>query len=193
MFVVKFCPQKIKRIPKKAIFFAFCFLIAFAFFVANAVRPANYWLKDLQTIQLKIDNAYLMDTYDTRGSRMKLYISSGDQNYQLLYPQGSYLPYSEALDTNLLSGKTTVVTAKVIPNNIVREALGRRIEIVDLRTDDVVFFDIEDRIKSKQIDHTGIVLLSFLFGFVFIVDTIFITTVYGVVEFGKPSSKGKGK
>ncbi len=189
---VKINHKKIKRIPLKAILFWFLFLIIFAFFMVNALRPANYWLKDLEIIQLKIDRVSLVDTYDIHGSRMKLYISSGDQNYYLWYPQGSYLPYSEVLDTHLLSGKTTVVTAKVIPNNIVREALGRRAEIVDLRTDDVVFFDIEDRIKSNQIDHIGIVILAFISGFMFILDTIFITTVYGVIEFGKPCSKMKG-
>ncbi len=193
MYRIKFNPKKFKRIPKKAIISWIISLIIFAFSAINALLPANHMLKDLETIQLKIDKVILAKTYNTSGSRRQLYITSGDRKYKLSYPSFSYRQYSEALDTYLLSGSTTVVTAKVIPNSTIRDALGYRTRIVDLRTDNVVFFDIEDEIKDNQINHVAVVFLAFIIGFGFIVYTMLIAMGYGFVEFRKPRKKKKEK
>lgn len=114
-------------------------------FLIQLVLPPYRSLDDLQEVEIHIGNVSLFDSGDKRGSRMKLTISdsNGDGTYYLWYPQTGYKKFSHAVETELLTGKTTLVTAKIVSSPYLRDKLQSKRRMVDLRSGNSVYYDIE--------------------------------------------------
>lgn len=135
--------------------------------------------------EISIDSVRLIDTYNIKGSRMKLEIIADDQKFYLWYPQSCYLKYANAVQSELLSGKITSVTAIISPNQTGWDKLFNQNRIVDLRCEKSVYYDFEaERIRllethfSKGVLCASVFILSLSLG-------VYIALVYKVVSFRK--------
>lgn len=116
---------------------------------------------------------------------MKLEIVSENQTFYLWYPQNSYIDYKYEVETELLTGKVTSVTAKVIGTQTIRDNLLNRIRVVDLRKDTSVYYDLATEKANLRQNYNSLWILFFLIFVLWLFSTIFISIVYKIITFQK--------
>ena len=123
----------------------------------------------------------MYDSRDANGRRIKLEISSENQRYYLWYPQGSYGKYSTQVK-ELLSGNVTLVNAKIIEKSTIYDLLLDKVRIVDLRTDDTIYYDLDTEKIALQKGYIGLWIVGPLFLTLWILSTIWILLIYRVMK-----------
>lgn len=172
-----------KRMPKIAVSVWLILGLLCLYFLIRLLFPTYQSLDDLQEYEIHIDDVRLWDSHDTKGRRMRLEIITGDQTFYLWYPQSDYIDYKHEVETELLAGKVTTVTAKVVRDQTIRDSLLKRKRVVDLRSDTSVYYDLTTERASLRQDYISICFLyPFLFA-VWLFSTLFILLIYGVITF----------
>ncbi len=177
--------RKIRRIPLRAIVLWVLFFSILVFCAARMITHSNYTHDNMESTQIEIEKVFLTNTFSTKGSRMKLTIQSGETQYYLWYPPESYLQYSDAINTYLLSGNVTHVSAIVVSDSTIWDSWTGRQRIIDLRMDNTVFYEFDTEASRLQGDYATFCVLTLLIGFFHIIYTIIVCIVYGVVNFRK--------
>lgn len=180
IYSMKFHPKRINRIPPKAIgvwVFSVCFFLygIIHFFLMYQT------LDDLQDYKISIDRVRLLDTYDTKGRRNILEIVSGNTTYYLRYPSSKYLDFAHDVENDLLSGRVSLVTAKVANSYSLRDWLGNRKWVVDLRSGSAVYYDLNTEAISFRREHISLGIAT-IFAFIFLLCyTIIVLLIYNVL------------
>ncbi len=142
-------------------------------------------LENLNENTVHIDKVSLLDSHNLRGYRMKLKIVDRDRTYYLWYPQSAYRLYSEAILEDLLSGNVDTIVIKSV-NPSLRDRLRNKRRIVDLRTEDAVYYDLQSEIQSSKIR-----LVEGWIGFVIMTAAAISGTVFVIWFYVLPSHRRK--
>lgn len=139
-------------------------------------------LENLHKLELHIDDAYLIDSHDTKGSRMKLVIISGEKKYYLWYPSSSYAKFASKVETDLIDGTVTSVTALVADDQSIRDTILRQNRIVDLRGETEIYYHIDtERIRLAS-NHTAFYGILPIVMLIWMVYTISVLVKYRVIK-----------
>ncbi len=184
-YSVRIIWKRRKRIPKVTaciwlllgLFSLYCMILLFSSSIQS--------LDDLQELKIHIDSLHLFDSYDTKGSRIKLTIIDGDNLFYVWYPQSSYMNYAYKVETELLTGETTSVTAKVVRSQTIRDKLLNQRRIIDLRNGDSVYYDLDAERLSLSKNYISCWILFLFSCFFWMFSTLFIAVVYRIVIFQK--------
>ncbi len=177
--------KRLRSVPKKAIVLCALFLAVFLYSLVQLARPATYWQDNVEAVQLQTDGVRLIDTFSTKGSRMKLIIEADGQTYYLWYPANAYLQYSESVESLLLTGVETNLSAKIIDNSTLWDRLTGHHRIVDLRCGNSVFYEMETETSRATEDHNALWILFALSGLLWIAEVIYIGFAYGIIALRK--------
>lgn len=146
--------------------------------------PADECLEDLNESIVHIDKVSLLDSHNVRGARMKLKIVDRDMTYYLWYPQSAYRLYSQAIHEDLLSGNVDTVVVKSTKPSL-RDTIQNKRRIVDLRTEDAVYYDLQSEIQSS-----GIRFVGGWIGFIIMAASAILGTIC-VIWFSSPNTRKK--
>jgi len=175
--------RKIKKISKKAIsFWIFCGFI-FAYFIIQSFLPPYRMLNDLQSIEIHTEEIFIWDSHDIKGTRMKLNIISEGITYYVWYPK--YKDFKNAVENDLLSGNVRTVNALVVKNQSIRDRLLNQKQIVDLRSETNVYYDITMEKNQLKQDYIAGIFCAIFFLVIWLLVTFYILLVYGCFDFKK--------
>ena len=173
--------KQLRGIPKRIIVGWIIWGLLTVYCLVQLVSPAYRALENIQECQISIDTIRVYDSRDANGRRIKLEISSENQRYYLWYPQGSYGKYSTQVK-ELLSGNVTLVNAKFIEKSTIYDLLLDKVRIVDLRTDDTIYYDLDTEKIALQKGYIGLWIVGPLFLTLWILSTIWILLIYRVMK-----------
>ena len=176
--------KRLKKIPKKTLGVWLIFGLATLFCFIQLFLPVNRTLDNLEERKINVDKIDIWDSRDSKGSRMRLDIVSGNTTYYLWFPQ-NYVDYAEKVETELLNGKVTSVTAIVVSDQTLHDRISNRMRVVDLRSDTSIYYDLDTEKVNFQQDY---IFLWFLFIFLFLIwlfGTLLIVLIYGVLTYKK--------
>lgn len=177
VYRIIFYKRKLKAVPMRLKIVLVLMLLLCTVAALESLKSPTNWTKNVKQAELSIDEVFLWDSRDLTGSRYKIRIRSGDDNYYLWY---SY-SHADLIREYLLSGEISTVTVQYRQGNPVSTAIwGKR--IVDCRSGDIVFYDIEDAVQQAKNDQIGAVVLLCLSLVIWIIATMWIFIVYGVVS-----------
>lgn len=180
VYRVMFRRQKLKAVPMRLKIAWILMLLLCIVAVLESLKSPTNWTKNVKQAELNIDEVSLWDSRDLTGNRYKIRIRSEDDNYYLWY---SYL-HADTIREYLLSGEVSTLTVQYRQGNPVSTAIwGKR--IVDCRSGDIVFYDMEDAVQQAKNDRMGAVVLLCLSLVLWIIATIWIFIVYGIVSWQK--------
>lgn len=185
-FFVVFSKKKIRNVKRIHIVIFFLLIAININTLFNCIFNTEYPISNLQTCEINAENSIILKTYSTVGSRNKLVITDSDSTYYLWYPIYKYNKYSYAVENELVSGNVSTVTAIVCGDQNLYDRIFKRYCIVDLRSDNYIFYDIEDERQEQIKDKYNNWLLLFVVFiiFLFYVSYVFILK-YGVIEIKK--------
>lgn len=173
--------KRIKQLPKVTIWGWIMLVGILLFLLIRLFFSAHPTFDDLQNYEIEIDSAYLRDSHDTKGSRMKLEIVSGSTTYYAWYPQSNYINFADDIENDLLSGKVTSVEVKIANTQSVRDRLLNQKRVVDIRSSSTVYYDLDSEMTSLQ-HHYLSLWLAFIVIFVFwLFYTLFACVIYRVL------------
>lgn len=175
--------KKSKRVPKCIAFIWLILGLFSLFFLIQLFLPPYHSLDDLRELEIHIDNVHLFDSHDKKGSRLKLTIADGDNTYYLWYPQSGYKKYARAVETELLTGDTTLVTAKIVSSQTLRDKLLNRKRVVDLRSGDSVYYGLDTEKDRLSRNYASNWILFPLFFSCWVIDTLWAGIAYDIVIF----------
>lgn len=175
--------KRFKQISKLGIFMWLMLGFFSLLFLIQLFLPPYRSLDGLQEVEIHISNVSLFDSGDKRGSRMKLTIADGDDTYYLWYPQTGYKKFRHAVETELLTGKTTLVTAKIVSSPSLRDKLQNKNRMVDLRSGDSVYYDIDTEKKQLTEDYVSVWIAFPLLFFCWAISTLLIGIIYRPIVF----------
>ena len=182
-YSVMIVPKRIKQIPKIAIVLWIMFAFMFLYCITQLCLSKYQTLDDLQDCEIYIDRVNLRDSHDTKGSRMRLEIVSGKTTYYVWYPQSKYLDYAYNVEKDLLSGNVNLVKVKIANTQSIRDNLFNQKRVVDIRSGDAIYYDLDTEIIRMQHHHRNLWIL-FFFTFMFLLcHTIFISLIFSVITF----------
>ena len=177
--------RKLKRIPK----YAFCLwllLVVSCLFWIQQMYDTHNMLKDSHyECELIIEDVSLCDSYDTKGTRMKLTIFANGITYYIWYPQTEYKQFADGIKNDLLSGDITSVNAIVSNTQTIRDKIFDQRRIIDLRSDSAVYYDFELECDSLQKNFSWSCVLSVFSILILLSYTLCISLLYGVLYYKK--------
>ena len=174
-FYIDFDFKKIRNIPSKNCFVLLILILSLFYLSFQIYSSSKLKLDELESKEIYIDDIVLVDTYNSRSSRMKLKITSDDNNYYLWYPQHNFKEYKSLLDKDLLTLRVRNVKVIIMPSSSLINKIRNQIQIVDLRSKNTVYYDIE---IEKERQSTDFILLIFMYLFL-----MFFCCIYVVVFF----------
>lgn len=177
--------KRIKQVPKKVIVLWIILGLICLYCVIQLFFPAHRSLDDLQDCQIDIDEVYLLDSHDTKGSRMKLEIVSGDTTYYLWYPQTKYIDFASDVEHDLLTGKVTLVEAKISNTHSFRDRMLNQKRVVDLRSSSAVYYDLDTELTSLQQQYRSLWLLFLFMVLLWLSCTAYVSLGYRLLTFQK--------
>ncbi len=177
--------KQLKHIPKKVVVFWIALGLICLYCTIQLFSPVYRMSDNLQDCEIDIDKVYLLDSHDTKGSRMKLEIFSGNTTYYLWYPQSKYIDFAYDVEHDLLTGNVTLVEAKIANTYSLHDRLLNQKRIVDLRSNSTVYYDLDIEMKSQQHQYRSVLLLCTIVFLFWISYTLCIFLVYRVVSFRK--------
>lgn len=158
------------------------------YLLVQILLPMYHTLEDLQEYKIRFDAIRLVDSHDTKGSRMRLDMIVGDQIFYLWYPEGyvwdpesGYRRYADKLEEDLLSGKVTCVTAKVVTHRTIRDRLAKRWRVVDLRSGDSIYYELSTEKADLREDYIACCCLFPLVFGAWLLGTLLVLLAYQVV------------
>lgn len=177
--------NRIKQIPKGAVGFWIVLAFVVLYCTIQLCHPMYQTLDDLQNREINIDQVNLLDSHDTKGSRLKLEIVSGKTTYYVWYPQSKYIDYSHDVENDLLTRKISSVKVKIANTQSMRDSLFNQKRVVDIRSDSAVYYDLNTEMIRMQHHHRSLWILC-IFTFLFLLCyTMFISFIYRVLVFKK--------
>lgn len=183
-FFIKFSRKRIKRIPKNALIAWVVCAVSLLALIIDVVIPYKS-IESLQCKEIPIDDIYLFNSYETKGSRIRLNIVSDGMQYFVWYPQERFDEYSNTIEQDLLSGNVVSVQVRIPEKRNFRDKLLNQYRIFDLRTDSSVYYSVDDeidRIYCGQRWQWVICATGILF---WCTGTIIMLLIYKVISFHK--------
>ena len=180
---IRFDFKRIKNIPKTILILWIVSVILFLYSIVELVLPKYRTLDNLQEIEIKIDEVYLWDSYNLRGSRMKLVIVSEGVTYYLWYPKSHYQDFSGEIERDLLSGDMSSVTVKVVDSPSLWDRLFNEKRMVDVRSDSATYYDLDTEkiaIEQNRISAWTLFLVMLIW---LVIITPILLLAYGVLNF----------
>ena len=171
--------KRIKKIPKLFIVFWFLLGIFSLVFLGDLPRSPYHSLENLQVKEITVDSARITRTFNMF-STMRLEIISDGNEYYLYYD--NYRDYADCVESELLSGKVSTVTVKIVAQQSLSDRIRDRIHMVDVRSETTVFFDIENEKEILQEQYIASWIAFLIFSVLWIGCTIFDIYVYKLVE-----------
>ena len=179
---VKVDLKQLRRIPKKTITFLLMIWLVALCLLIGVIFPAHRTIDNLQECEINIDRVYLHDSHNTKGSRMKLEITSGATTYYLWYPQSKYIDYAHEVENELLSGDVIVVKAKIADRQSIRDRILNKVRVADLRSDTSVYYDIETERAYQQRNHVSLCVVFAFVLLLWVVGVLANLLIYGVLS-----------
>lgn len=177
--------KRVKNIPKATVCVWMLLGLACLYCIIQLFLPTYRTLEKMKECEISIDKIHLIDSHDTKGSRMKLEIISENTTYYVWYPQSKYREFAYEIENELLSGDVTSVTAKVVSTKSIQDYLLNQIRIVDLRSNTSVYYCLNTE-KDQLLKNKCSLGLVFLLLFVFwTLATLLFSLSYGVLNFQK--------
>lgn len=182
-------PKKLKRVPKRLLVVWVLLLLFGIYCLTMLFVPKYQKLNNISECQITIKSIRLIDTHNSNGSRFRLYIQGNNQSYYLDYPQLYSKEYLNRVKEELLTGEIELVDAKYVDNYTIRDRILGRKRIVDLRTNNSVYYELE--MEKKQLSEYKIsaCVLFFLVILVWIIYSLFIIGIYGLLGRTKEQSE----
>ena len=141
-FKYVFHVKKLKRVPVKSILACGGLCILTIIMFSQVVLSPYHSIDKLQEQTIHVDCAYLYDSYNSRGPRMKLILEASEQEFYVWYPPSSYLRFRDVVETDLLSGDVANVTILYSEHQMIRDKLLKQVRVVDIRSSEAVYYDI---------------------------------------------------
>lgn len=174
-FYVYFDFRKIKNISCKKWFVLLILILSLFYLSFQIYSSSKLNLDELETKEIYIDDVVLVDTYNSKSSRMKLKITADNNNYFLWYPQRNFKEYKSLLEKDLLSLRVRKVKVITISSSSLINKIRNQIQIVDLRSENTVYYDIEIEKKRQS---TDFILLIFMCLFLMFFCCIYVVAVF---------------
>ena len=172
--------SRLKAIPKLYIILWFLLLFFLLFSIIQSTIPWTYYLDKLEDKTVEVTNITLFDSRDIRGSRFKLLVKSNYDIFYLWYPIESFPKYYSQIESYLLSGEVSQVTVKYLSNTSLRDIVSGRRRIVDLRFNNLVFYDIQEEESRFQTDRFTYLIVGIILSIILVIYTLFCGIIYGV-------------
>lgn len=176
-----FAQKRVKQIPKGLLLTLGALGLVVLCCLVQILFPASARLEDLDVCQIQIDHIRLVDSHNTKGDRLKLELMDGEQTFYLWYSQSSYSRFAGSVEGELLTGAVTAVTAKLASHASLRDVIGNRKRIVDLRSDASVYYDLETEIENIRETSVGTWLLLLLLTLALVCGVLYTMLVYRVM------------
>lgn len=174
---------RIKQLPNTVLWLWILLGLLILCCVVQLFYPPKRTLENLQNYVIKVDKVSLIDTHDTKGSRMRLEIVSEDLIYYVWYPQSTYLAFSQNVEQDLLSGNTSYVEVKCVSKQTLRDKLLGKRRVVDLKNSNRVYYDQEIERVNLQQQYYSILFLTIVIVLIWVAYTILISMIYGILKF----------
>lgn len=185
---VSFGKKQLKKIPRRVIFVWVILSLLLLVVLIEIFVPSYKKLEAAKEYEIVIDDLVAFEPNRPRTSALRLYITADDQLFYLYYPSLHYKEYRTQLESELLSGKVTIVKVKAVDRFTIWDMLSGRKRIVDLRSDNSVYYDLETEVTQSHRDHIGVVCAGILLLLLWLIDSVYILLVYGLIRL-KPHTK----
>ncbi len=182
-YVINFRWQRLKAVPKALFTLWVALFISLIFCAVKTSVFSPLRVESSECDLVAVIDASLFDSRDIKGSRFKLVIESYDRTFYLWYPVESFTKYKDAVEEDLLSGSDPQVSVSYLTNSSIQDIMSGHCRIVDLRSDDEVYYSMDDEILRYQSSKSTYLVLSFFLFLVLILMTFMIAVIYGVVFF----------
>lgn len=174
--------KRLKAIPKFRFFISAILFLSFTYCAVNALTPSYSWMKHTKSKTIAISNASLFDIKKW-GTRYKLTIRSQDGVFYLWYPSKVYRRYEDVINNDLMNGSTSHVMVTYLSNSNLLDRITGDCQIVDLRSENTVFYDLKDEIYEENKAHIYYILLSVILLIALLLDSFFVLLVYDGISF----------
>lgn len=159
-------------------------IICFSHFLCNKkIKSSPLQVDDAEHDVVTVIDASLYDSRDIRGSRFKLVIETNDKTFYLWYPVESFTKYMNVVERDLLTRSVSQVSVSYLSDSTLQDMMTGHCRIVDLRTDDEVYYSLNEEISRCQSSELTYLILSIILLLLLIFFTFVMTIVYGVVSF----------
>ena len=182
--IIKFSRKHINRISKITLIAWIVCAVGLFTLIIDVVTPYKS-IESLQCKEIQIDEIYLFNSYDTKGSRIKLNIVSDGMQYFVWYPQERFAEYSNTIEQDLLSGNVVSVQVMIPGKHNFRDKLLNQYRIFDLRTDSSVYYTVDDEIDRIYRVQTWYWVICATGILLWCTGTIIILLIYKVITIHK--------
>lgn len=183
--------KRLKAIPRFQFFISVILFLSFIYCTVNALIPSSSWMKHTESKTIAISNVSLYDSRNL-GTRFKLTIRSQDGVFYLWYPCKIYRQHEDDIQNDLMNGSTSYVTVTYLSNSSLCDLITGHCKIVDLRSDNTVFYDLKDEISRENRAHIYYVILSVILIVVCLLNSFFVLLIYNCISFRKRMYKKRG-
>ena len=183
---------RLKNIPKLYVILWFFILFLTLFSFIRSAIPWSYYSDKTEEKTIEVTDVTLFDSRDIKGSRFRLSIRSEDSTFYLWYPVETYLKYKNQVEASLLSGDIVQVSIRYQARNSFRDIILNQHRIIDLRFNELVFYDIQDEELRFQSARFSYFFLGIVLFIIFLVNTFLLCIIYGVLLLKKRSKTGDG-
>ena len=180
MFSKKINCNRIRKIPKKIYVPWIVFSLLSLILIMNSFFPTYRELDNLQDVRINIEESYLSDSLSRNGRLVKLSIVSAGVTYYIWYPE--YRDYMNAVENDILTGNIKSVDAKIVKTQSFRDRLLNQRKIVDLRSDDAIYYDLDTEMNSQRLNHIASIVIAAFFLAVWMFYTLCTMLVYRVLN-----------
>lgn len=185
--------KRLKAVPKICIVLWVALFVSLIFCTVKAAIPSSLWIDKTKHETITVTDISLFDSHNIRGSRYKLTIKSPNDTFYLWYPAESFSKHKDTIEKNLTAGLVTQVSVTYLSGSTMQDVLTGHYRIVDLRTDDTVFYELSEEISHWK--HTRLIylVLSVVLLLIWVIGTILVAVIYGVMSFSPPQNRKREK
>ena len=176
---VSFGKKHLKKTPRRTIFVWMILSLLLLVVLVEIFVPSYKKVDAAKEYEIVIDDLSAFEPNGRRTSALRLYITADDQLFYLYYPSLHYKRYAPQLESELLSGKETTVKLKAVDGFTIWDTLRGRKRIVDLRSENSVYYELETEIAKLRQDYIGVVCVGGLLLLLWLIDSVYILLVYG--------------
>ena len=185
--------KRLKVVPNVLVALWVALFASFMFCTVKAAISAPLWLNNTKNETITVIDASLFDSRDIRGSRFKLTIKSNDNTFYLWYPVDSFSRHKDTIEKNLLTGSVTQVSVIYLSNSSIQDMVTGHCKIVDLRSDDIVFYHLDEEISRCRHSKSTYLVLSVVLLLVLIFESVMVVVILGIVSFSPVRGAKKKK
>lgn len=175
--------KRLKTVPKALLIIWVVLFASLVFCTAKTFFPSPLLVDDAKHDVVAIIDASLYDSRDIRGSRFKLVIETNDKTFYLWYPVESFSKYKDVVERDLLTGSVSQVSISYLSDSTIQDIMTGHCRVVDLRSDNEVYYSFDDEISRCQSSKSTYLVLSIILLLMLILFTFVMTIIYGVVSF----------